>query len=103
MDNAWYPLSGNAFHKAARRLQHAVPAEAYLWCRIKEIVSEGQPYREVLAYAEDNNIDLICMGARGTGFSKWTLFGSNVDRVLRQSRCPVLVARPLKPFMADGN
>jgi hypothetical protein len=27
------------------------------------------------------------------------LFGSNVDRVLRQARCPVLVARPLKPRM----
>jgi hypothetical protein len=24
------------------------------------------------------------------------LFGSNVDRVLRQAPCPVLVARPLK-------
>jgi hypothetical protein len=33
------------------------------------------------------------------------LFGSNVDRVLRQAPCPVLVARPLKhtqaPFVAE--
>jgi len=28
------------------------------------------------------------------------LFGSNVDRVLRQSPCPVLVTRPLKPSMS---
>jgi len=30
------------------------------------------------------------------------LFGSNVDRVLRQAPCPVLVARPLKPSVALG-
>jgi hypothetical protein len=31
-----------------------------------------------------------------------TLFGSNVDRVLRQALCPVLVARPLKPAMPEN-
>jgi hypothetical protein len=29
-----------------------------------------------------------------------TLFGSNVDRVLRQAPCPVLVARPLRHSQA---
>ena len=33
----------------------------------------------------------------GAGFGMRALFGSNVDRVLRQARCPVLVARPLMP------
>jgi Universal stress protein family len=31
------------------------------------------------------------------------LFGSNVDRVLRQAPCPVLVARPLRPKMIFTN
>jgi hypothetical protein len=31
------------------------------------------------------------------------LFGSNTDRVLRQSPCPALIARPLKPaFINNG-
>lgn len=95
---AWYPLDGEAaYHKAARRLQKAVPAEAHLWCQIKHAVSEGHPYREVLNYAEKNNIDLISIGAHGAGFGMRALFGSNVDRVLRQAPCPVLVARSLKP------
>ncbi len=95
---AWYPITGEAaYHKAARRLQKAVPVEAHLWCRVKHAVSDGYPYREVLNYAEKNNIDLISIGAHGAGFGMRTLFGSNVDRVLRQARCPVLVARPLKP------
>ena len=95
---AWYPPGKEGtYHKAARRLQQAVPAEAHLWCQVKHAVSEGQPYREILNYAEKNEIDLICLGAHGAGFGMKALFGSNVDRVLRQAPCPVLVTRPLKP------
>ena len=103
---AWYPLGKEGpYHKASLRLQNTVPGEAHLWCSIKHAVSEGQPYREILNYAERNGIDLICIGAHGAGFGMLTLFGSNVDRVLRQAPCPVLVARPLKhtqtPFVGE--
>jgi nucleotide-binding universal stress UspA family protein len=54
----------------------------------------------VLAYAEEQKIDLICVGASGTGFGMRALFGSNSDRVLRQAPCPVLIARPLRPAFA---
>lgn len=95
---AWYPNAGadSPYHTAARRLQKAVPAEVHLWCKVRNIVAEGQPYREILHYAEQNEIDLISVGAHGAGFGMRALFGSNVDRVLRQSPCPVLVARPLR-------
>lgn len=94
----WYPLGkDNAYHLAALRLQKMIPPEAHLWCGIKTAVAEGQAYREILNYAEKHDIDLISLGAHGAGFGIRTLFGSNVDRVLRQAPCPVLVARPLKP------
>ena len=97
---AWDPRGRDTvYHSAARRLQNAIPAEAFLWCTIKHAVVEGQPYREILSYAETNEIDLISLGAHGAGFGMRALFGSNVDRVLRQAPCPVLVARPLKPMM----
>jgi nucleotide-binding universal stress UspA family protein len=96
-----YPLGlQGAYHKAVNRLQKAAPPGAHRLCGIKHAVSEGQPYREILNYAENNNIDLICLGAHGAGFGMRTLFGSNVDRVLRQAPCPVLVTRPLKPSMS---
>jgi len=101
---SWYPLgSEGVYHKVARRLQKAVPDEAHLWCHIKNIVSEGQPYREIIHYAEQNEIDLVCIGAQGAGFGILTLFGSNVDRVLRQAPCPVLVARPLRHALRSSN
>jgi nucleotide-binding universal stress UspA family protein len=99
---AWYPAKGeSAYHTAARRLQRVVPAEVHLWCNVKTAVSEGHPYREILNYAEQNDIDLISIGAHGAGFGMRALFGSNVDRVLRQAPCPVLVARPLRPKMSS--
>ena len=100
---AWTAASvESVYHEAARRLQRAVPAEAHLWCRVRTAVRWGRPYREVLAYAAEQEIDLVCMGAQGAGFGLGALFGSNVDRVLRQAPCPVLVARPLKPAAAPA-
>jgi nucleotide-binding universal stress UspA family protein len=98
---SWHPLGREgAYHKAAHKLQKAVSPEAHLWCSVKHAVAEGQPYREILNYAENNEIDLICLGAHGAGFGMRALFGSNVDRVLRQAPCPVLVTRPLKPAVS---
>ena len=95
---AWYPVKGeSAYHTAALRLQRVVPPDVHLWCSVTTAVSEGNPYREILNYAEKNEINLISVGAHGAGFGMRALFGSNVDRVLRQAPCPVLVARPLKP------
>ena len=99
---AWTASSTEGvYHKASRSLQKAIPADAYLWCNIKTGVRWGKPYREVLSYAKENDIDLIFMGAHGAGFGIQTLFGSNADRILRQSPCPTIVARPLKPLAPE--
>jgi nucleotide-binding universal stress UspA family protein len=96
--SVWPPSgSESVFQQALRRLHNAVPSEAGASCEIKATVCLGQPYREILDYAEEKLINLICMGASGSGFGLRALFGSNADRVLRQAPCPVLIARPLKP------
>jgi nucleotide-binding universal stress UspA family protein len=98
---AFMPLSAeDGFCDAATRLLSVMPPETRMWCEVKQAVREGHPYREVLAYADEQNIDLICMGASGTGFGMRALFGSNADRVLRQAPCPVLITRPLRPAFA---
>jgi universal stress protein A len=87
----------SAYQRAARRLEASVPAEIHRFCKVMHVVRWGKPYREVLAYASKQVIDLVCMGALGRDFGLQALFGSNVDRVLRQAPCSVLIARPLKP------
>ncbi len=91
---AWVGQEANAYHYAARRLQEAVPGEAHLWCTVKNIVQSGRAYAEILSYARANEIDLICLGAHGSDFTISSLLGSNVDRVLRQAPCPVLIVHP---------
>ena len=90
----------SAYHAASRRLQQAVSGEANLRCKVVPTVHWGKPYQEVLAYAKEQEIDLICMGAKVKNHGMGALFGSNVDHVLRQAPCPLLVARPLRPAVA---
>ena len=96
-------ISGSAegaFSKTYGALKIAVPQTRIEGSMVRHAVREGHPYREVLAYAEEQAVELICMGASGTGFGMQALFGSNADRVLRQAPCPILIARPLKPTVA---
>jgi nucleotide-binding universal stress UspA family protein len=90
--------SDKNFEQAVSRLGSVMPMETLARCEVKQILREGLPYREILNYAEEQHIDLICMGASGTDYGMRTLFGSNADRVLRQAPCPTLIARPLRPI-----
>ena len=94
---AWSNASRETSYEiAARQLQRVVPKETYLWCNIVTSVRNGAPCQEIVAYAKEQKIDLICMGASGIGFSLERMFGSTADRVLRHAPCPVLVSRPRK-------
>lgn len=91
---AWSSSSGgSAYTFVAQRLQQAIPKEVCLWCNFVNVVRSGKVYEELLTYAKEREIDLICMGASGSDWSLGKFFGSNVDRVLRQTPCPVFVAR----------
>ena len=95
-DIAWTSQNAEGpYHEAARQLHQSIPAEAHLWIEVTHAVREGRAFREIVSYAVEQETDLICIGAHGQGFRLETLFGSNADRVLRESPCPVLVARPL--------
>lgn len=60
---------------------------------VKEILLEGHPSNEILDFAENNDIDLIVMGTLGkTGLDRF-LMGSVAEKVVRNSKVPVLVVR----------
>lgn len=55
---------------------------------------EGVPYRDLLAYAEDADIDLVVMGTHGrTGPDRLANLGSTTERVVKQASMPVLTVR----------
>lgn len=88
-------MSGNANPPVASTLPRAIPEEAFLWCNVVNSVRSGKVHEKILTYAKEQAIDLICMGASGSDWGVSKLFGTNVDRVLRQAPCPVLVARQI--------
>jgi nucleotide-binding universal stress UspA family protein len=73
-----------------RKLKEMVPAEARYWCTPQTGLLEGQPYEEIVTYAESKDIDMIVLGVRGHGLVKTLFLGSTTDRVVRRSPCPVL-------------
>lgn len=90
---AWSSASGgNAYTFTAHQLQQTLPKEVHLWCNFVNVVRCGKPYEEILKYAREHETDLICMGTSGSDWTVGKFFGSNVDRVLREAPCPVLVA-----------
>ena len=90
---AWSPSStGNAYTFTARKLQETLPKEVHLWCKFVNVVRCGKVHEEILNYAREHEIDLICIGVGGNDWTIEKLLGSNVDRVLREAPCPVLVA-----------
>jgi nucleotide-binding universal stress UspA family protein len=51
------------------------------------------PAEEIIDYAEKENISLIVLATHGrTGISRWAL-GSTANKVVRASKCPVLLIR----------
>jgi len=88
-------------HITAGRLHESVPSESQPRCQVIHSMRVGRPYREIVSYAIEHNIDLIYIGAHGQGFRLGTALGSNTERVLRTAPCPVFVARPLKPGIAE--
>jgi nucleotide-binding universal stress UspA family protein len=57
------------------------------------VVATGSAAGEILALARARAVDLVVLGASGTGALQRLLFGSTVMAVVRQSACPVLVVR----------
>jgi nucleotide-binding universal stress UspA family protein len=76
-----------------RQLASMVPEDCRNWCTPITILLEGRPYKELIKYAEKNEIDMIVLGIRGHSLLEQFLVGSTTDRVISRASCPVLAVR----------
>ncbi|MFB6097918.1 MAG: universal stress protein [Salinibacter sp.] len=60
---------------------------------MQEQVESAEPGERIIAYAEDEDIDLTVMGTHGRRGVDRMLFGSVTEEVVRQGPCPVLTVR----------
>jgi nucleotide-binding universal stress UspA family protein len=76
------------------KLDALVPGDARHWCNTATVLLEGQPYAQLLQYADQAAVDLIVLGTRGHGVIDTMLIGSTTDRVIRHAACPVFSVAP---------
>lgn len=76
-------------------LKQIAPAKA----PIEVILKIGVPSEQILRVIEKSNADLAVLGAYGKGFLDGKFIGSNLQKVLRLSTCPVLAVKSAM----DGN
>ena len=58
-------------------------------------VRTGKPHQEILLEAKERNADMIVMATHGHTGVEHMLFGSTAERIVRNSKCPVLTIRPV--------
>ncbi len=56
-----------------------------------EKIEVDTPYRKIVEYSKENDIDLIVMGSHGRSGFRRMILGSVSERVLRLSEIPVLI------------
>jgi nucleotide-binding universal stress UspA family protein len=56
-------------------------------------LSIGRPSDNIIDYAFEQKIDLICIATHGRSGLEHFLFGSTTEKVLRKAPCPVLTVR----------
>ena len=62
---------------------------------VKTVCVEGVPAREIIFYADKNNLDLIALATHGKGEVAWVL-GSTAEKVVSHATVPVLLIRVIE-------
>jgi len=61
--------------------------------KVKTLLAEGVPFREIVACAEKEKVDLIAIGSHGKSDIEEMLLGSVAEKVVRKSKKPCLVVK----------
>lgn len=96
MDAAWesmYELLRQEGDEATKTVADKASAEGL---DVEKNTIEGHPAEEIIKYAEKNSISLIVMGTLGKSGLDRFLLGSVAEKVVRNSKIPVLIVRGKK-------
>lgn len=80
--------------EAEKSLDKLLPDAAKKGLRVVRALRMGNPFIEIVKYAEEAGIDLIVVGTHGRGALAHMLLGSVAEKVVRKAKCPVLTVHP---------
>ncbi len=75
---------------ALARLRNSIPEELCSDVLVTPVMVEGEAFREILRFAEEDKADLIVMNLQGKSRIESALLGSTAERVIRAAHIPVL-------------
>lgn len=92
--------ASEAFREAERPACEAFLKDSSLTgeqrARLRILIEEGQPDTLTRAYMEDNDVDLVALGARGRSAAVETLIGGTAKRIIQAAPGDVLLVRAPK-------
>lgn len=99
VERAYHPIyASQQEHNICAEIEAALSAEqAQLrdaGYAVSVSVRFGDPAEEIIAYARDNDIDLVAMATHGRTGLRHLLMGSVAEQVLRRLAVPVMLVRP---------
>jgi len=81
--------------KAMKELEKTCTEELAGYRDVERRLLIGEPHEEIVRFQREHSIELTIIGTHGIrGGGKKIIFGSTADRVLKNSRCPVLAVTP---------
>jgi nucleotide-binding universal stress UspA family protein len=78
---------------ATEQLNKLIPPEGHKDLKVKSAVRIGKPYRQIIEFAVEEQIDMVAMGVRGRSGLDLAVFGSTTYRVMQLGPCPVLAVQ----------
>jgi nucleotide-binding universal stress UspA family protein len=80
--------------KGAQELEALIRREIGGRVKASSAVRTGNPHQEILAEADERQVDMIVVATHGHSGVEHMLFGSTADRIVKKAACPVLTIRP---------
>lgn len=89
------------FRKEGEAALAAVESNAGSEISVVTTIREGVPHEELLTYVEEEEIDLVVMGAKGRSAFKTVILGGTTEAILSADTVPVLVVNSNSPTLPD--
>lgn len=91
-------INAAIIERANRQLSVVAAGLVDAGIEVSKVLRIGKPHHSILSIVAETRIDLVVMGMNGRSPLDEILIGSNTERVIRRSLCPVLAVngRPTK-------
>jgi nucleotide-binding universal stress UspA family protein len=86
---------------ALSRLRMSIPDKGCEGLQLTTMMTEGDPYREIIRIADEEKADIIILNLQGKTLAERALLGSTAERVIRTAHVPVS-SIPIESEVATG-